>query len=287
MPVRKAIIPAAGLGTRFLPASKAVPKVLLPVVDRPVIQYAVEEIARAGVTSICIVTSRGQEAVADHFTAAPDLEAALLGAGKAELLWEIQRLPSLAEIYYIRQHAPLGLGHAVGVAREFAGDDPVAVVLPDELFDPGEDFLGRLISTFDDEELSVIAVRDVPRSRIRQYGAIDPEDPDADPIRVRSLVEKPEPETAPSTLASVGRYILTPQVFDALAKIEPGALGELQLTDALDVLARTEGLLARRHEGRRWDVGNKAGYLEAVVTLAAERDDLGPNFREFLRSFPS
>jgi UTP--glucose-1-phosphate uridylyltransferase len=275
VPVRKGVIPAAGLGTRFLPASKAVPKVLLPIVDRPVIQYAVEELARAGVTDICIVISRGQDAICDHFSAAPELEAALEATGKTGLLEEMEALNDLARIHYVRQHRPLGLGHAVWTARDHVGDEPFVVVLPDEVFDPRGGFLEGLIQTFDEHETSVITVQEVPADEIGLYGAIDPEDPSEDPLRVRSIVEKPAPGSAPSNLACVGRYVLEPQVFDLLSKLDPGAIGEIQLTDGLDVLAKEGQLLAQRYAGRRWDVGNKRGYLQAVFTLASEREDLG------------
>ncbi|MGH7426705.1 MAG: UTP--glucose-1-phosphate uridylyltransferase, partial [Candidatus Methylomirabilales bacterium] len=262
MPVRTAVIPAAGLGTRFLPASKAVPKVLLPIVDRPLIQYGVEELARAGISNICIVTSRGQSAVADHFSPAPDLEAVLASTGKVALLEEILQLHRLAEIYYVHQHEPLGLGHAVSVARDHVGDEPFAVLLPDELFDPRDNFLAEMLQTYDESGLSTIAVCEVPKEKIRLYGAIDPTDPNEEPLRVRSVIEKPDPAKAPSNLASIGRYVLAPDVFEVLAKLEPGAGGEIQLADALDVLARSGKLLARRYAGRRWDVGSKPGYLE-------------------------
>ncbi len=285
MPVRKGVIPAAGLGTRFLPASKAVPKVLLPVVDRPVIQYAVEELVRAGVTDICIVISRGQDAIADHFSVAPELEAVLEATGKTQLLEEMEALIDLARIYYVRQHRPLGLGHAVWTARDHVGDEPFVVVLPDELFDPRGSFLVRLIQTFDERGTSVITVQEVPGDEIGLYGAIEPEDAAEDPLRVRSIVEKPAPGSAPSNLACIGRYVLNSRVFDLLSKLDPGAIGEIQLTDGLDMLAREGQLLAQRYTGRRWDVGNKRGYLEAVFSLAAEREDLGPTVAALVKGF--
>lgn len=285
MPVRKAVIPAAGLGTRFLPASKAVPKVLVPVVDRPAIQYAVEEASRAGITDVCLVTSRGSEAVTDHFGVVHELEEALTRGGKADLLDEVRGLRDLADIYQVRQHEPLGLGHAVWVARSHIGSEPFAVLLPDEIFDPQGNFLSEMVSTFDETGESVLAVKEVPRADIRWYGAIQPEGAIDEVMRVRSLVEKPDPSVAPSNLASVGRYVLDPEIFEILGKIEPGAGGEIQLTDGLNVLAEQGRLRARLYRGRRWDVGNKQGYLEATVTLAAEREDLGPAFRRFLESF--
>lgn len=288
MPVRKAVIPAAGFGTRFLPASKAVPKVLLPVVDRPAIQYAVEELVRAGVNDICIVTSRGGDAVIDHFGATPDLELVLRRGGKHDFLDEVLALRQLADIYAVRQHEALGLGHAVWTARNHVGGEPFVVVLPDELFDPRANFLGEMVAAFDEYGESVIAVHEVPHEQIRFYGSIDPIVDPADPedlVRVRSFVEKPDPDKAPSDLAAVGRYVLDPEIFEVLEKVDPGAGGEIQLTDGLNVLAERKRLRARIHRGRRWDVGSKAGYLEATVTLAAEREDLGPSFRRFLEGF--
>jgi UTP--glucose-1-phosphate uridylyltransferase len=288
VPVRKAVIPAAGFGTRFLPASKAVPKVLLPVVDRPAIQYAVEELVRAGVTDICIVTSRGGDAVIDHFGATPDLELALHRGGKHEFLDEVLALRELADIYAVRQHEALGLGHAVWTARSHVGGDPFVVVLPDELFDPRANFLGDMVAAFDEHGESVIAVQEVPHEHIRFYGSIDAiADPDGpeDLVKVRALVEKPDPAKAPSDLAAIGRYVLDPEIFEILEKVDPGAGGEIQLTDGLNVLAERRRLRAKIHRGRRWDVGSKAGYLQATVTLAAEREDLGPDFRRFLERF--
>lgn len=274
MPIRKAVIPAAGFGTRFLPVSKAVPKVLLPVVDRPVIQYAVEELARAGIDRICIVVSHGQGAISDHFSPAPELEAALEAAGKTEALASVRKPTELADIYYITQHKPLGLGHAVMCARNFVANDPFAVILPDELFDPESRFISEMVEVFDEQHASVIAGMEVPHEHISRYGVIDAEDVAADPMKVRSLVEKPPVEEAPSDIAIVGRYVLDPEVMEILAKTQPGAIGEIQLTDALDVLARRGSLYAKRYDGRRWDVGNKQGFLKANFELAAERTDL-------------
>jgi len=282
MPVRKGVIPAAGLGTRFLPASKAVPKVLLPVVDRPIIQYAVEEMARAGISQICIVMSHGHGAIADHFSPAPELEAVLEAAGKWELLAEVRAPEALADIFYVQQPRPLGLGHAVLCAQDFVGDEAFAVLLPDEMFDPSGNFLSGLLDVFEDRRSSVIAGLEVPVEDISCYGAIEMEDPTSDPLRILSLVEKPPPTEAPSNLAIVGRYVLEPRIFDVLAKLQPGALGEIQLTDALDVLAHEGRLLGRRYEGRRWDVGNKQGFLRANFDLAAERPDLAATVAGFL-----
>lgn len=284
MSVRKAVIPAAGLGTRFLPASKAVPKNLIPVVDRPMMQYAVEELSRAGIDNICIVISHGTEGVADHFAADEKLEAILERTGKAELLQKVRELKDLAEIYYVYQHKPLGLGHAVGVAREHVGDEPFVVLLPDELFDPTQDLVGELIATYSEENKSAIAVIEVPRDDVSAYGVIDPVDESSKPIAVKGLVEKPPVAEAPSNLMVAGRYVLTPEVFEILSKVEPGAGGEIQLTDALNVLAGRGELVASRYEGRRWDVGRVEGWLNAVVELGLEHPDYGEGLARFIES---
>lgn len=283
MPVRKAIIPAAGMGTRFLPASKAVPKEMVTIVDRPVIQYAVEELVRAGVTDICIVDSAGKEALGDHFRCNAELERLLEKKDKTQLLEELRQLSCLAEISFVAQNEPLGLGHAVWVAREYAGTDPVVVLLPDEIIDPAENLVGEMIRTFDTTSVSVVAVDQVPHASIGSYGAIEPEDPKADSTAVRSLVEKPHPDDAPSDLALIGRYVLDPKIFDILESLPPGAGGEIQLTDALAVLAGRGQLMARRFRGRRWDAGTKQGYLEATVSLALDHPELGTSFRNYLQ----
>jgi UTP--glucose-1-phosphate uridylyltransferase len=274
MSVRKGVIPAAGLGTRFLPASKAVPKVLLPVVDRPIIQYAVEEMARAGIEHVTIVISPGQVAIADHFSPSPELEAALELAGKLDLLAACRAPQELADISYVEQREPLGLGHAVWCARDQVGDQPFAVMLPDELFDPTDSFLSELAAIYDRHGASVIAGLAVPHEQICRYGAINPEDAGADPMRIRSLVEKPPVDEAPSDIAIVGRYVLDPRVFQILPTLQPGAVDEIQLTDALNVLAGEGRLYGKLYGGRRWDVGNPRGFLQATVDLAADREDL-------------
>lgn len=285
MPVRTAIIPAAGLGTRFLPASKAVPKELVAVVDRPIIQYAVEELVRAGIHNICIVSSEGKEALMNHFNSHAKLEAALKSSGKTALLEEMAQLEQLADIYTVQQHQPLGLGHAVWVAREHVQDDPFVVLLPDELLDPSENFLAQMIQTYERCSSSVIAIQQVPHRSIVSYGSIDPEPgPEQDTVRVRSIVEKPAPDEAPSDLAVIGRYVLDPVVMDILGRIQPGAGGEIQLTDALGELAEQKKLMGRIYRGRRWDAGTKQGYLEATASLALEHPELGPAFRNYLEN---
>lgn len=285
MPVRKAIIPAAGLGTRALPASKVVPKVLLPVVDKPAIQYTVEECARAGIGDVCIVVSPNDRLVPEHFARSPELEGALKRSGKDDLLELVRAVSDLARVTAIVQTEPLGLGHAVMTGAEYAGSEPVAVLLPDEIYDPNESFLRGLVESYEEEQTSVIAVTEVPDDQISLYGSIEVRGEPGELVSVASVVEKPAPSDAPSNLAVIGRYVLHPEAFAALAETGPGAGGEIQLTDALDLLARKGRLRALAYKGRRWDVGRKDGYLEATVSLAAEREDLGPAFRRFLDEF--
>lgn len=278
------MIPAAGLGTRLLPATKALPKNLIPVVDKPIIQYAVEELVRAGIEEVWLVISKGQESVVEHFRPDRDLESALEAKGKTDLLAEMHRIQSLASVDYVHQDEPLGLGHAVLCAADRIGGESFAALLPDELFDPHENFLGRLIEVHNTTGDSVVAVHDVPGDDIRFYGAVDPVDEKAEIIEVRGVVEKPEPRKAPSHLSLSGRYVLSPDVFEILEDLAPGAGDEIQLADALGELGARGRLKALRYEGRRWDVGKMEGFLEATVTLAAERDDLGPGFQQFLKS---
>ena len=284
MKVTKAVIPAAGLGTRFLPATRAIPKNLLPVIDRPIIQYAVEELVRAGINEVWLVISKGQEALVEHFRSSPELESALEAKGKAELLAELKGIQQMAAIDYVYQDEPHGLGHAVACARDQIGDEPFAALLPDELFDPKENFLGRMVEVFDESGQAVVAVHDVPGDDIRFYGAIDPVDPSADVMEVRGVVEKPDPAEAPSHLSLSGRYVLGSDVFDILDDLPRGAGNEIQLADALGVLGGQGRLKAIRYEGKRWDVGKKEGFLEATVALAIDRDDVGPGFRKYLAS---
>src|SRR6266536_174470 len=272
--VRKAVIPAAGLGTRFLPASKAQPKEMVPVVDKPAIQYVVEEAVRAGLEDILIVIGRGKYAIEDHF----------------DRSWELEGLlTDMAEIHYIRQKMPLGLGHAVSVAEQHVGDEAFAVLLGDDLIGEHENLLGDMVDSFNRHQTSVIAAMEVERSQIQAYGAVAPGD-EVEPglVRLTDIVEKPEPDQAPSNLAVIGRYVLHPEIFAALRVTEPGAKGEIQLSDALKHLVDapgSRGVLAMSFTGSRYDVGEKNGYLRATVELAARRSDLGPGFVEFLREF--
>jgi UTP--glucose-1-phosphate uridylyltransferase len=281
--VTKAVIPAAGLGTRFLPATKAQPKEMLPVVDRPAIQYVVEEAVQAGIDDILIITGRGKRSLEDHFDRNFELEHQLHEQGKSDDLIEIRQLADLADIHYVRQGEALGLGHAVGIARKHVGDNPFVVLLGDDIMVDGAELLRSMIRAYDEREASVIALLEVPHEDISMYGCVRPE-PVADRlVRVLDIVEKPDPASAPSDLAVVGRYVLTPEVFDAIEQVEPGYGGEIQLTDALAILARGQGVFGYTFDQGRYDIGKKIDYLRATVEIALQRGDLGPPFRDFLR----
>jgi UTP--glucose-1-phosphate uridylyltransferase len=286
--VRKAVIPAAGLGTRFLPATKAQPKEMLPLVDKPAIQYVIEEAVRAGLDDILIVTGRGKQAIEDHFDRDPELENLLAGKGDEDKLHLVRAISDMAQVHYIRQKAPLGLGHAVSVAEQHVGDEPFAVLLGDDVIDEGEKLLSDLITSFQRHGASVIAAMEVERSLIKAYGAVAPaEEVEPGLFRMADIVEKPAPEDAPSNLAVIGRYVLHPEIFDALRVTEPGAGGEIQLSDALKHLVHhsERGVLAYAYGGTRYDAGDKLDYLRATVELAARRDDIGPSFVAFLQRF--
>ena len=285
MKVRKAVIPAAGLGTRFLPATKAQPKVMLPVIDVPAIQLVVEEAARAGIDDVLIVTGRGQRAIEDHFDRNLELERFLEDKQKFDELKRIRQISDMAEVHYIRQKEALGLGHAVSVAQAHVGDEPFVVMLGDDLIHPSEPLLGEMLRAHDTFGRSVIAVMEVSKQEISMYGCIEPESFEEDLVRILSIIEKPSPEEAPSNLAVIGRYVLTPEIFDALRRTTPGRGGEIQLTDAINLLAQEQAVYAYRFDGRRFDVGNPLDYLKATVELGAERDDLGPEFRAWLAQY--
>jgi len=285
MKVRKAVIPAAGLGTRFLPATKAQPKVMLPVIDVPAIQLVVEEAARAGIDDVLIVTGRGQRAIEDHFDRNLELERFLEDKQKFDELKRIRQSSDMAEVHYIRQKEALGLGHAVSVAQAHVGDEPFVVMLGDDLIHPSEPLLGEMLRAHDTFGRSVIAAMEVSKQEIAMYGCIEPESFEEDLVRILSIVEKPAPDEAPSNLAVIGRYVLTPEIFDALRRTTPGRGGEIQLTDAINLLAQEQAVYAYRFEGRRFDVGNPLDYLKATVELGAERDDLGPEFRAWLAQY--
>jgi len=282
-PVRKAVIPAAGLGTRFLPATKAQPKEMLPIVDKPAIQYVIEEAVRSGLDDILIVTGRNKRSIEDHFDRQSELEYVLERKGKHDLLAEVQGLADLADIHYVRQGEPLGLGHAVGVARKHAGDQAFAVLLGDDIMVDDSALLSRMIKTHEASGATVNALKEVPHDAISSYGCVGFEPSDGDVVRVTSIVEKPQPADAPSNLAVMGRYIFTPEIFDAIDKLEPGVGGEIQLTDAIGTLIETRTVLGVRFTEGRYDIGRKIDYLRATVELALDRPDLGPEFAEFLR----
>ncbi|MCD7442848.1 UTP--glucose-1-phosphate uridylyltransferase GalU [Streptomyces lincolnensis] len=285
-PVRKAVVPAAGLGTRFLPATKATPKEMLPVVDKPAIQYVVEEAAAAGLDDVLMVTGRHKRAIEDHFDNAYELEQALAAKGDTVRLDAVRDPARLANIHHIRQGEPLGLGHAVLCARRHVGDEPFAVLLGDDLIDPRETLLSRMLDVREQHAGSVVALMEVPREQIHLYGcaAVDPTG-ERDVVRVTGLVEKPSAEDAPSAYAVIGRYVLDPAVFDTLERTPPGRGGEIQLTDALQDLATGGTVHGVVFDGLRYDTGDKADYLRTVVRLACARPDLGPEFTAWLKEF--
>ena len=280
--VRKAVIPAAGLGTRFLPATKAQPKEMLPLVDKPAIQYVVEEAVRAGIDDILIITGRGKRSLEDHFDRSIELEVSLDAAGKEEQLEEIRRLAELADIHYVRQGEALGLGHAVSVTRKHVGDEPFVVMLGDDIMDERSMVLDDMIAAHRRTGGSIIALKSFPAEEISSYGCADAEPSEDGLVRLRGIVEKPKPEDAPSDLAVMGRYVLTPGIFDALDRTKPGVGGEIQLTDAIAILLGEEPVHGFVFEDGRFDIGKKIDYLRATVELALDRDDLGPEFAEFL-----
>jgi len=286
MKIRKAVFPAAGLGTRFLPATKAMPKEMLPLVDKPLIQYGIEEAVAAGCTDIIIITGYGKTAMEDHFDRSPQLEAALEAKGKTELLEIARSVSTLARIAYTRQAEPLGLGHAVLQAKQLVGDEPFAVILPDDIVDSEVSCTGQLVAAYERTGASILGSEIVEGDAISNYGCLDctPDPTDSRLLDVRDLVEKPKASEAPSQHAIIGRYILTPRIFDMLETIQPGAGGELQLTDAIKALLEYEKVYGFCYEGKRHDAGDKLGFLKATVEFALKRDDLGPQFREWLRS---
>ncbi len=281
-PVTKAVIPAAGLGTRFLPATKSQPKEMLPIVDKPSIQYVVEEAVQAGLTDILVITGRGKRAIEDHFDRNFELEHYLEQSGKHDLLEEVQSVNDMADIHYIRQRDPLGLGHAVSVAREHVGNEPFAVLLGDDIMVDDSTLLRSMLKAHEREQASVLALMEVPIEQIGSYGCASADPTDDDLVRVRAIVEKPKPEVAPSNLAVIGRYVFTPGIFDALDRITPGVAGELQLTDAISLLLAGEAVFGRVFTEGRYDVGRKIDFLRANIELALERPDIGPELAEFL-----
>lgn len=280
--VRKAVIPAAGMGTRFLPATKAVPKEMLPLVDKPIIQYVVEEAVSVGITDILIITGRGKRDIEDHFDRSVELEAILEKGGKHEELSQVRSIAELADIHYVRQGEPLGLGHAVGMAREHVGDEPFVVMLGDDLMHPKSGILAAMIGAYERTGGSVLALKKVVGREVSLYGCVAAEPAGENLVDVSDIIEKPSPEEAPSDLGVMGRYVLTPRIFDSIADTKPGRGGEIQLTDAIKGLIPHEKVFGYTFTEGRFDAGNKIDFLKATVEFALERDDLGADFRSFL-----
>jgi UTP--glucose-1-phosphate uridylyltransferase len=286
--VRKAVFPAAGLGTRFLPATKAQPKEMLPLVDKPLIQYGVEEAIHSGIQNIIIVTGRGKTAIEDHFDVSFELEQALESKNKKDLLAIVRAVSDMMDVSYVRQKEALGLGHAVLRAKELVGPEPFAVVLSDDVIDSEIPAVRQLLDVYEFYGASVVALMEVEGDAISSYGAVD-----AEPVshngskdrlyRIRNLVEKPKASEAPSNLAIIGRYVLTPEIFDSIERVQPGSGGEIQLTDALKHLLRSRPIYGYRFEGKRYDAGDKLGFLKATVEFALKRYDLGNDFRAYLK----
>jgi UTP--glucose-1-phosphate uridylyltransferase len=287
--VRKAVLPAAGLGTRFLPATKAQPKEMLAVVDKPLIQYVVEECIASGIDNIIIVTGRGKNAIEDHFDSSPELESFLESKGKTDLAELVHNIGNMVHFSYTRQKEPLGLGHAVLVAKELVGDEPFAVLLGDVIIPGPRPATRQLVEVYEATGKGAIAVEEVPREKTGLYGIVDVEPGSGTGegsriLKIRDLVEKPSPAEAPSTLGVTGRYVLPPEIFDCLERTKPGRGGEIQLTDALRLLAKEHGLFACVYEGKSYDAGDKLGFLKATVELALENQEFGDDFRGYLRS---
>lgn len=286
MSIRKAIIPAAGLGTRFLPATKAMPKEMLPIIDKPAIQYIVEEAVASGIEDILIVTGKGKRAIEDHFDSYYELEQILGRQGKVDMLSEVRKATELTDIHYIRQKEPKGLGHAIWCARKFIGNEPFAVLLGDDIVQSDVPCLKQMMDVYDRVRGSVLAVKEVPQNEVKRYGIVDP-DPAGDVgddrvLKVRGVVEKPAPEAAPSSVAIMGRYILTPAIFDLLETQDTGAGGEIQLTDAISRLLLDEPVYGFHFDGLRYDTGEKLGYLKTIIDFALERPDLQDEVRSYL-----
>lgn len=283
--ITKAVFPVAGMGSRFLPATKATAKEMLPVVDKPLIQYAVEEAVAAGITDMVFITGRNKRAIEDHFDKAYELEATLEAQGKTELLRLVQSVvPKHVNCIYIRQAEPLGLGHAVLCAKPVIQDEPFAVILADDLIDGTPPIIKQMVDVFAKHQCSILGVQDVPRAHTKQYGIVSSTNLEMNVERVHGIVEKPKPEVAPSTLAVVGRYILTPRIFHHLENIQPGAGGEIQLTDGIAELIKEEQLLAYRFSGIRYDCGSKLGYLQAQVSFGLKHPELRHDFAAYLQT---
>jgi UTP--glucose-1-phosphate uridylyltransferase len=283
MRIRKAIIPAAGLGTRFLPATKAQPKEMLPIVDKPAIQYIVEEAIDSGIEDIIIVTGRNKRAIEDHFDKSIELELLLAEKGNQELLKLVQNVSNLVNVHYIRQKQPLGLGHAVLCASKFIGNEPFALLLGDDIIDSDPPCLKQMIDLYDEVKTSVVAAQTVPWEDVDKYGIISPSKREGTLQYIHDLVEKPDREQAPSNMAVIGRYVIEPEIFAILEKCEPGRAGEIQLTDALRILNREKPMLAYMQQGKRYDVGDKFGYIQATIEFALQRNELQPQLLAYLK----
>ncbi len=284
MKVRKAVIPAAGLGTRLLPATKAVPKEMLPILDKPAIQYIVEEAVEAGIEEILIITNRGKDAIENHFDISYELEKHLEDKNNQKLLELIKPINKMAKIYFIRQQSPNGLGHAVGIAKEFIKNEPFAVLLGDDLFyHEKENCLKSLINVYEKEKKSVFALMKVPLEEVNKYGIISGKRVEDNLYSIKSLIEKPKPMEAPTNLAVMGRYIFTPKIFEMIEETQPGKGGEIQLTDAMNKLLAFQGMYGFIFEGKRYDTGNLLGYLKTIVEYGLRREDISGMFLEYLK----
>jgi len=279
MRIRKAVIPAAGFGTRFLPATKAQPKEMLTVIDKPLIQYSVEEAVSSGIENICVIISRGKSAIEDHFDKNPELESFLEIKGKTDFLREVRRISDLAEFCYIRQKQALGLGHAILMAEKFIGDEPFAVLLPDDIFDCRVPAVQQAISVYEEYGSSVVILKRINKEETSKYGVIDPEKVKPGVFRLKDMIEKPGPERAFSDLGIIGRYVFNPDIFDAIKKTKPDHRGEIQITDAIKILLEKEPVYGYLFKGRRYDAGDKAGYIKATIELALKR----PEFKKIIQ----
>ena len=284
MKVQKAIIPAAGLGTRFLPATKAQPKEMLPIVDKPSRQYIIEEAVASGIEEILIITGRNKQSIEDHFDKSVELELELEKSGKIELLEEVRKISEMVNIHYIRQKEPRGLGHAIYCAKSFIGNEPFAVLLGDDIVDSKVPCLQQMIKAYDEYKTTILGVQEVPDTDVDKYGIVKGMHIEDRMYKVRDLIEKPSIDEAPSNIAILGRYIISPRIFDILEHTAPGKGGEIQLTDALKELAQKEAMYAYNFEGRRYDVGDKLGFLEATVEFALKREGLRDEFLEYLKN---
>ncbi len=282
--IKKAVFPAAGLGTRFLPATKAQPKEMLNLIDKPLIQYGIEEVVNSGIENIIIVTSKGKNSIEDYFDYNRELEIFLEERGNFEALREVKRISDLIKIFYVRQKIPLGLGHAVLMAKEIVGEEPFAVVLADDIIDSKVPCIKQLINIFEKFESSVLALERVPIEETKFYGIVKGKQISDGLFEIEDMIEKPDPSCAPSDLAIIGRYILTPKIFDSLSKTSPGAKGEIQLTDAIKGLLGKEKVYGFIFEGKRYDAGDKFGFIKATIELSLKRDDIGDKVKSFIKS---